>query len=139
MSFALRVIINAVAIWVATLVLGGLDVVGGDDTTSTVLVFLLLALVFGLVNAVVKPLVKLIAFPLYLITLGLFTLVVNALMLMLTGWISEQTEYGLRIDNFGTALLGALIISVISFVLSVMIPGSRRDRGRDRSRSRSRR
>ena len=137
MSFILRVLINAVAIWVATLVLGGLGVVGGEDTTSTVLVFLLLALVFGLVNAVVKPLVKLIAFPLYLITLGLFTLVVNALMLMLTGWISEQTDYGLRIDNFGTALLGALIISVVSFVLSVMVPGSRKDFGRSRSRSRS--
>lgn len=134
MSFLLRVIINAVAIWVATQLLDGLTVVGGEDTTTRVVVFLVLALVFGLVNAVVKPLVKAISFPLYLITLGLFTLVVNTLMLMLTGWISEQTDYGLRIDSFGTAFVGALIISVLSFVLSIAIPGSRKDHGRSRKR-----
>lgn len=121
MKFLLRVIINAIAIWLATLVLPGLEVVGGDDTTTTVLVFLVVALVFGLVNAVVKPLVAILSFPLYILTLGLFTIVVNALMLLLTGWLSERTEYGLRIDNFGTALLGALIISVVSLVLNVVL------------------
>ncbi|MBX9243896.1 phage holin family protein [Actinotalea ferrariae] len=128
MAFLLRVIVNAAAIWLATQVLAGLDVVGGDDTTTTVLVLLGVGLVFGLVNAVVKPIVKLISFPIYILTLGLFTLVVNALMLMLTGWLSELTDYGLRIDNFGTAVLGALIISVISFLLSVVLPsGKKRD------------
>lgn len=126
MSFVLRVIINAVAIWLATLLLSGLEVVGGDDTTGRVLVFLVVALVFGVVNAVVKPIVRAISFPLYILTLGLFTLVVNALMLMLTGWLSEQTDYGLRIESFGTAVLGALIISIVSFLLSVVIPSSRR-------------
>ena len=121
MKFFLRVIINAVAIWLATLVLPGLDVVGGDDTTTTVLVFLVVALVFGLVNAVVKPLVAILSLPLYILTLGLFTIVVNALMLLLTGWLSERTDYGLRIDNFGTAVLGALIISVVSLVLNVVL------------------
>jgi putative membrane protein len=121
MKFLLRVIINAVAIWLATLVLPGLDVVGGDDTTTTVLVFLVVALVFGLVNAVVKPLVAILSLPLYILTLGLFTIVVNALMLLLTAWLSESTEYGLRIDNFGTAVLGALIISVVSLVLNVVL------------------
>lgn len=121
MKFFLRVIINAVAIWLATLVLPGLDVVGGGDTTTTVLVFFVVALVFGLVNAVVKPVVAILSFPLYILTLGLFTIVVNALMLLLTGWLSERTEYGLRIDNFGTALLGALIISVVSLVLNVVL------------------
>jgi putative membrane protein len=126
MSFLLRVIINAVAIWLATLVLPGLTVVGGGDTSTTVLVFLVVALVFGLVNAVVKPIVKLFSLPLYILTLGLFTLIVNAGMLWLTGWLSERTEYGLRIDNFGTAILGALIVAVLSFVLSVAIPGARK-------------
>ena len=126
MSFLLRVIINAVAIWLATLVLPGLQVVGGDDASDKVVVFLVVALVFGIVNAVVKPIVKLFSLPLYILTLGLFTLLVNALMLWLTGWLSEQTDYGLRIDNFGTALLGALIISVVSLVLSVVIPGARK-------------
>ena len=122
MSFLLRVIINAVAIWLATRVLAGLDVVGGDDTTTTVLVFLRR-------RPRVRPRERrrqagrqaILSFPLYILTLGLFTLVVNALMLLLTGWLSERTKYGLRIDNFGTAVLGALIISVVSFVLNVAL------------------
>jgi putative membrane protein len=89
-------------------------------------VYLALGLVFGLVNAIVKPVVKMIALPLYIITLGLFTLVVNALMLMLTGWLSEHSQYGLRVDSFGTAVIGALIISVVSIVLSLVIPGARK-------------
>jgi len=126
MSFLLRVIINAVAIWLATLVLSGLEVVGGGDTTTTVIVFLVVALVFGIVNAVVKPIVKLLALPLYVLTLGLFTVIVNAAMLWVTSWLSQRTEYGLRIDNFGTAVLGALIISVVSFVLSVALKNRHR-------------
>lgn len=121
MKFLLKVVINAVAIWLATLVLDGLDVVGGDSTGQRVLVFLAVALVFGVVNAIVKPVVKLLSLPLYILTLGLFTLVVNAAMLLLVGWLSEQTEYGLRIDGFWTALVGALIISVASFVMSLAV------------------
>ena len=121
MKFLLKVIINAVAIWLATLLLYGLEVVGGDETAQRVLVFLVVALVFGLVNAVVKPVVKLLSLPLYILTLGLFTLVVNAAMLWLVGWLSEQTEYGLRIDTFWTALVGALIISVASFIMSLVV------------------
>lgn len=126
MSFLLRVVINAVAIWLATQILPGLEIVGGGDASDTILVFLVVALVFGIVNAVVKPIVMLISLPLYVLTLGLFTLVVNAGMLWLTGWLSEQTEYGLRIDSFGTALLGALIISVVSLVLSVALSRTRK-------------
>lgn len=121
MTFLVRVVINAVAIWLATVLLDGLTVVGGDDTTGKVIVFLVVALVFGVVNAVVKPVVKLLSLPLYILTLGLFTLIVNAAMLALVGWLSEQTDYGLRINNFGTAIIGALIISVVSFVLNVAL------------------
>lgn len=121
MKFLLKVVINAVAIWLATLVLDGLEVVGGDDTGQRVLVFLGVALVFGVVNAIVKPVVKLLSLPLYILTLGLFTLVVNAAMLLLVGWLSEQTDYGLRIDGFWTALLGAVIISVASFIMSLAV------------------
>lgn len=131
MSFLLRVIINAAAIWLAAQLLSGLEVVGGDDTSTTVIVYLVLGLVFGLVNAVVKPIVKLISFPLYILTLGLFTLVVNALMLMLTGWLSEQTDYGLRVDSFGSAFIGALIISIVSFILSVATRSRSRSSKRD--------
>ena len=82
---------------------------------------LLIGLVFGIVNAVVKPIVALLSLPLYILTLGLFTLVVNALMLMLTAWITEFTTWGLRVDNFGTAVLAGLLISVVSLVLSALV------------------
>lgn len=125
MGFVLRVLINGVAIWLATLVLPGLTVVGGDTTAGRAGIFLLVALIFGIVNAIVKPVVAFFSFPLYVLTLGLFTLVVNALMLMLTAWVTERTDWGLRIDDFWTALLGALIVAVVSFVLSVVMPRSR--------------
>lgn len=122
MRFLLKVIINAVAIWLATLMLGvRLEVVGGDTDFQRVLVFLGVALVFGLINAFVKPVVKLLALPLYILTLGLFTLIVNAGMLWLVGWLSEKTEYGLRIEDFWTAVLGAIIISIASFFLSLVV------------------
>ncbi|WP_087508442.1 phage holin family protein [Cellulomonas iranensis] len=125
MGFVARVLVNGVAIWLATVLLSGLEVVGGQTTAEKVGIILLIALVFGLVNAIVKPIVAVLSIPLYILTLGLFTLVVNALMLMLTAWITEQTSWGLRIDNFGTAVIGALIVSVVSFVLSGLT-GSKR-------------
>lgn len=128
MAFLVRVLINAVAIWFATLILPGLTIVGGDSNWETLGVILLIALVFGLVNAIVKPIVAFISIPLYILTLGLFTIIVNALMLMLTAWITEATDWGLRIDNFGVACWAAIIISIVSLVLSVLIPGPRVER-----------
>jgi len=125
MSFVVRVLINGVAIWLATVLLSGLDVVGYDPNWQKVGIILLIALVFGIVNAVVKPIVAILSIPLYILTLGLFTLVVNALMLMLTAWITEFTDWGLRIDGFWTAVWGGLIISIVSFALSVMVSDDR--------------
>ncbi|AEI13584.1 MULTISPECIES: phage holin family protein [Cellulomonas] len=126
MAFVIRVLINGVAIWLATLLLsGGLAVVGADDGGDKALIILGIALVFGIVNAIVKPVVQVLSIPLYILTLGLFTLVVNALMLMLTAWITEFTHWGLRIDGFWWAVGGALIVSLVSFALSVLVPESR--------------
>jgi putative membrane protein len=125
MSFVLRVLINGVALWLAEVLLPGISIVGADTTWGRVGVLLAVALVFGIINAVVKPIVNVLSIPLYILTLGLFTLVVNALMLMLTAWITEQTSWGLRIEDFGDAFVGALIVSVVSFGLSVAIPRSR--------------
>lgn len=127
MRFVLRVLINGVAIWLATQLLSGMHVkvAGGGFTGSTVGVLLLVAFVFGLVNAIAKPIVAMLSLPLYVLTLGLFTLVVNALMLMLTAWITSHAEWGLQVDNFGTAVVGALIISIVSWVLSLVV-GRRR-------------
>ena len=130
MAFVLRVIINGVALWLATLIVPGAEMLGGDPTESPdwkrIGIFLLVGLIFGLVNALIKPLVRVLALPLYILTLGLFTLVANALLLMLVAWITEHTDWGLRLDNFGTAVLAALVISIASFVMSVLV--GRRDR-----------
>ena len=125
MAFVIRVLINGVAIWFATLVLPGLTIVGADTGWQQLVIILLIALVFGIVNAIVKPIVAFLSIPLYILTLGLFTIVVNALMLMLTAWITEATGWGLRIANFGTACWAAIIVSIVSLVLSVLIPGPR--------------
>jgi putative membrane protein len=126
MRFLLRVVINAVAIWLATVLVDGLDVVGGSTPAARVVILAVVALVFGVVNAVVKPVVKFLALPLYIITLGLFTLVVNALMLMLTAWVTELTTWGLRIESFWTAVLGALLISLVSVLLSAVTGANRK-------------
>lgn len=126
MRFIVRVLISGVALWFAEILLSGMNIVGADTTLGEIGIILLVALVFGIVNAIVKPIVRVVSIPLYILTLGLFTLVVNALMLLLTAWITEQTSWGLRIDSFGTAVIGALIVSVVSFVLSVVV-GNRDD------------
>jgi putative membrane protein len=123
-SFAIKVVVNALAIWVATIVVSGVSVSGrGDSTAGTVLTFLVLGLLFGLVNAVVKPVVKVLAFPVYLLTLGLITFVVNALMLELTAWLSGHTSLTLHLDRFWpTAVLAALVVSFVSLVLHAVLP-----------------
>ncbi|WP_456826768.1 phage holin family protein [Cellulomonas sp. P5_E12] len=126
MAFLVRVLINGVAIWLATLILPGLSIVGGDTGWQQLAIILLIALVFGIVNAIVKPIVAILSIPLYILTLGLFTIVVNALMLMLTAWITEATSWGLRIDNFGVACWAGIIIAIVSLVLSVLVPGGSR-------------
>jgi putative membrane protein len=127
MSFVIKVVVNAVAIWVATLVVPGIEVAGGDgDTVAQVVTFGLLGLLFGLVNAVVKPIVKFVAFPLYVLTLGLFTFVVNAFMLQITSWIAEATPLTFSIDDFfWTAVLGAVVVTLVSLVLNLLVPDRR--------------
>ena len=127
MSFLIRVIINAVAIWLTTLLLDNhFEVVGGQGTGGRIVVFVVVALIFGVINAFVKPIVQLLSLPLYIITLGLFTLVVNALMILLTAWITEATDWGLRVDGFWWAVLAALLISFFSMIISVIVPGGRK-------------
>ncbi len=127
-AFIVRLLVNAFAIWLTTLLVNGFTVVGADTDGGLVVVLLVVALIFGLVNSVVRPIVSLLSLPLYIITLGLFILVVNALMLMLTAWITEQTHWGIRIEGFGVAVLAALLITVFSFLVSVVVPGGREKR-----------
>ena len=123
--FAVKVVVNAVAIWVATLVVTGISVTGRatEGVAGPVLTYLVVGLLFGLVNAVVKPVVKALAFPFYVLTLGLLTFVVNALMLELTAWLSSRISLGLRIEEFWpTAVLAAVVVTVVSMLLHLVLP-----------------
>ncbi len=128
-SFTIKVVVNALAIWVATLVVSGIAVGdGNDDTLARVVTYLLIGLIFGLVNAVIKPIVKLIALPLYILTLGLFTFVVNAFMLQITSWIAQVTPLTFSIDEFfWTAILGAVVVTLVSMVLHLLLPDGKKD------------
>ena len=128
--FVVRVLINGLAIWVASWLLPGLTIapaqvvgegVAGSgataDTINTVLAYLFIGLIFGVVNALVKPIVKLLSLPVTILTLGLFTVIINAAMLWLTAWASSYTPIQFSIDDFfWTAILAALIISIVSMI-----------------------
>lgn len=125
MRFLVRVAVNAVAVGVACWLLADIWLRGGSDT-ERLLRLLLVAVVFGLVNAVVRPVVKLLSLPFIILTLGLLIFVINALMLMLTSWLSGQIGLGFHVDGFGTALVGALIITVVTWGLELVLPDDKR-------------
>jgi putative membrane protein len=115
MRFLIRLLINAAALWIAT------QIVPGVDHTGPWTSLLLVALVFGVLNAVVRPILKLLTCPLIVLTLGLFTFVINALMLWLTSAVSESLGIGFHVTGFGPAFLGALVVTVVSVLLSVFL------------------
>lgn len=126
MTLLARLVINAIAIWLAAHWVDGIDLSSSGRGTGWDLVVLAgIAAVFTVVNAFIRPVVKLLSLPLLILTLGLFTLVINALMLMLTAWISSSTSYGLLVSGFGAAFWGALLISIVNFLLGAFVPERR--------------
>ena len=111
----LRWIINAIALAVAATFVSGIHVDGGW------LVLALVALIFGLVNALIRPVVALLTCPLIILTLGLFTLVINAAMLLLASWIAGLLRIGFAVDGFWPAFWGGLVISIVSIILSMIV------------------
>jgi len=112
MNLLIRIVLNAVALYIAVLVVPGIT-----DPNQSIASYLWLALIFGLVNALVKPFMKFISCGLIALTLGLFTLIINTLMFLLTNWIGAQFDVGLVIDGLWSAFLGALVVSIVSFIL----------------------
>ncbi|MGD8473519.1 MAG: phage holin family protein [Anaerolineae bacterium] len=108
--------VNAVALAVAVWLLPGIYVEDGNAWIAVAV----MALIFGLVNALIRPLVRFLTCLINVITLGLFTLVINAAMLLLSSWIAQQLDIRFRVDGFLWALVGALIIGVVSFVLNLV-------------------
>lgn len=120
-TFVLKVLVNALAIWVAAWLLDGV-VVSGDDTLDTVLTYLLVGVIFGVVNTFVKPVLSLLALPFIVLTLGLLMVVINAFMLQITEWISDWLGLGFSIDEFWwTAIWAALIVTIVSMILNAVL------------------
>ncbi|MFG2718697.1 phage holin family protein [Streptomyces sp. NPDC048416] len=120
-NFVVKTIANAAALAVAIWLVKNITLTG-DNTGKKALTLVLVALVFGVVNFVVKPVVKLLSFPLFILTLGLITLVINALMLLLTSWLADKLDLSFHVEGFWTAVLGALIISIVSWAMHIVLP-----------------
>jgi putative membrane protein len=122
MRFLLRLLISAAALWVAT------RIVPGVTFTGAAAYLVVVALVFGLLNALVRPILTLLTCPLLILTLGLFTFVINAVILLLTSALSEKLGIGFSVSGFWAAFLGALVVSIVSILLSLLIPDPERPR-----------
>ncbi|MEU4565976.1 phage holin family protein [Micromonospora sp. NPDC023956] len=120
MGFLIRLVISAVALWVTTLVVPGVEV-NGRSGPHTALTLLVVALIFGLVNAVLKPVIQVVGCVFYLLTLGLFALVVNGLLFLLTDWIASKLDLPFQVDGFWPAFWGAIVVAVVSWLISVVV------------------
>jgi putative membrane protein len=117
-----KIAVNAVAIWVATVILDGVSV-DAKDTTHKILTLAVVGALFGLVNAFIKPVVKLFSLPFYILTLGLFAFVVNAFMLEIVSWISDKVGISFHIDHFFWSAIGAaIVVTFVSMVLNLVMP-----------------
>jgi len=115
-SVLLHWLFNAVALWVAAYLLTGLDFNG------TALQLILVAAVFGVVNSLLRPLLTVLTCPLIVLTLGLFTLVINAILLLVTGWLSARWNLGFTVAGFWPAFWGGLVVGLVSLALSFAFP-----------------
>jgi putative membrane protein len=121
MAVLARIAVVAVALWISTLVVPGIAVTAAAPATR-IGTLVGVAIVFGVVNAVVKPVVKLLGCAFYILTLGLFALVVNALLFLLVGYLADAVGLPFTVDGFVAAFFGAIVVGVVSFVLHVVIP-----------------
>lgn len=120
--FLLRAALTGLALWIVTLLVPGLTFVGGNTTLQRIGIVFVVAVLFGFVNAIVKPIVQILAIPMYVLTLGLFHIVINAFMLWITEQITKDTtHWGLQIDHFWwTAIKAAIALSIVSWLLSLL-------------------
>ena len=126
-SIAIKILVNGAAISAAAFLLKGISLGTGSGITSgRLLTVLWVAVIFGLINAVIKPVLSFFSLPVIILTLGLFTWVINALMLQLTSWFAGQFDLAFRVDHFfWDALLGSLIITFVSMVANRILPNGR--------------
>jgi putative membrane protein len=125
MGFLVRLVITAAALWVATVIVDGIEVTT-TDTTEMILTYLGVALIFGLVNAIIKPIVKVVGCIFYIVTLGLISFVVNALLFLLVSWVSDQLHIPFHVSDFWAAFWGAIIVGLVSWLIGLAFGVPRR-------------
>jgi putative membrane protein len=125
MRLIIRVLVTAASLLVATLLLPGIELTAGT-TVSKVTTLIVVALIFGIINAVLKPIVKVVGCVFYILTLGLIGLVVNALLLLLTSWVADKLNLPFHITGFWPAFWGAIIIGVVGWLLNITLGGEKR-------------
>jgi putative membrane protein len=117
-----KLVVNAVAIWVATAIVPGVHA-SGHGVLRTIITLLVVGAIFGLVNALVKPIIKLFSLPFYVLTLGLFAFIVNAAMLEIVSWLSSRLNISFHIDKFFWSAIGAaIVVTFVSMVLNLVLP-----------------
>jgi putative membrane protein len=121
LATVVRIAVVAVALWAAERLVDGIDLTAGT-TQERVATLVAVAVIFGVVNAVLKPIVKTVGCAFYVLTLGLIGLVVNALLFMLVGWLAGRLGLPFEVTGFGPAFWGAIVVGVVSFVLHLVIP-----------------
>jgi len=122
MGIIIRLVITAVSLWIATLVIDGIRLTT-DSTPGKVGTLLAVAVIFGIVNAVLRPIIKTIGCGLYVLTLGLISLVINGLLFLLTSWIAGRFDLPFHVDDFWpSAIFGALLVGIVSWVLNMLVP-----------------
>jgi putative membrane protein len=127
MSLLIRLAINAVALWIATLFISGVHLTT-HSTVDKVLTLIAVAIIFGAVNAVLRPIIKSIGCAFYILTLGLISIIVNGALFMFASWLADQIGIPFKVDNFWpSAVLAALIVGIVSWLLSIVVP-DRNDR-----------
>jgi putative membrane protein len=127
MGILIRLVISAVALWISTLLIHGITL-GGSNAAKKIGTLLLVAAIFGIVNAILRPVVKVLGCWAYILTLGLIALVINGALFLLTSWIAGKLDLPFHVDKFWpTAVLGALLVSVISWLLNLLVPDRREE------------
>ena len=122
MGIIIRLVITAVSLWIATLLISGIELTT-DSLPGKIGTLLAVAVIFGIVNAVLRPIIKTIGCGLYVLTLGIIAIVVNGLLFLLTSWIAGQFDLPFHVDDFWpSAVLGALIVGVVSWLLNALVP-----------------
>jgi len=122
MRFLLKVIVSAFALWLTTFIVDGVNVVPYEDTdVATVVTYLVVAAIFGVVNATIGTFIRIVAFPLYVLTLGLLSFIVNGLLLLLVDWISGLLGFGLEVEGFWWGVLGAIVLGLITWLIGLVV------------------